>query len=90
MRLSLRSLSSFFDFSFSDLAFSFSLSRAASFAFCSSFEASLESAWRLRLELDLSKDGRPRLRTEDFRLEEAGVETEVEVSLLGVTVLWDR
>lgn len=66
MRLSLRSLSSFFDFSLSDFAFSFSLSRAASLAFCS-LEPSFESPCKLRLEVDLSNDGRPKLRTDDFR-----------------------
>lgn len=76
MRLSLLSLSSFFLFSFSILAISFSLSRAASFALCNSLAASLESECRLRRELDFSKEGKPRLSTEDFF---PGVDTEAMV-----------
>lgn len=85
IRLSLRSLSSFFWRSFSALCLSFSDSRAASLALCaslaSSLAASLASECKLRLELDLSKEGNPpRLSIEDFLCVAPGVEVDTELS----------
>jgi len=70
MRLSL--LSSFF-FSFSALALAFSAS-LSDLAF--SLVLSLASECRLRRDEDLSKEGSPRLRTEDFFEVEVGTEVD--------------
>jgi len=67
IRLSLRSFSSFFNFDLSAFSFSFCFDLLTSRS--ESFPVSLLSPpWRLFLELEpLSKDGIPRLNTEDFR-----------------------
>jgi hypothetical protein len=65
IRLSLRSFSSFFNFDLSIFSFSFCFDRLASRS--ESLPVSLLSPWRLFLELEpLSRDGIPRLNTEDF------------------------
>ena len=66
IRLSLRSFSSFFSFDFSAFSFSFCFDRLTSRS--ESLPVSLLSPpWRLFLELEpLSRDGIPRLNTEDF------------------------
>lgn len=66
IRLSLRSLSSFFNFDLSAFSFSFCLDRLASRS--ESLPVSLLSPpWRLFLELEpLRREGIPRLNTEDF------------------------
>ena len=66
IRLSLRSFSSFFNFDRSAFSFSFCFDRLASRS--ESLPVSLLSPpWRLFLELEpLSKEGIPKLKTEDF------------------------
>jgi hypothetical protein len=85
MRLSLRSLSSFFCLSFCSFAVSFA-NRSASFVRLFSFEESFESlfsACKLLLELDpFNNEGSPRLNTDDFFCAEAGVECEGEFASL--------
>lgn len=88
MRLSLRSLSSFFCFSFcsfaASLAASFSAFSTSLTRFASDAE-SLLSPCKLLLELDpFNKEGIPKLNTDDFFCAEVGVDCEAEVeSLLG-------
>lgn len=83
IRLSLRSLSSFFCFSFCNFAVSFAASFSdfsASFALLLSFKESLESLLlmcKLLLELEpLSNEGMPKLKTDDFFCEEPGTDCE--------------
>lgn len=84
MRLSLRSLSSLFCFSFCSLAASFAASRSA---FSTSLERfaseaeSLLSPCKLLLELDFNNEGIPKLNTEDFFCADAGVDCEAELKL---------
>jgi hypothetical protein len=72
IRLSLRSLSSFF-LSFSTLALIFSASFSALIL---SFPLSLASECKLRRDDDLSKEGKPKLKTEDFFDAEPGTEVD--------------
>lgn len=90
IRLSLRSLSSFFCFSFRIFAFSFANSFSdfsASLDLCLSVGDSFESvfsACKLLLELDpFNNEGSPRLNTEDFFCAEPGVDCEEELGSLG-------